>query len=310
MAEFYSGIKHFWVVDNNSEVVAALDKISAKGKARSISTFDFSTLYTKIPHDKLIDVLNQLVDFVFNNTDRAFLSVTDTGARWVKDKGRCKRIYEKKKVKDCVKYLIENCFFTIGNLLFRQSIGMPMGSDPAPFFANLFLFFYEVQWIKLTKKSDYARARRFLNTFRFIDDLIAANDYGEFERSFKEIYPPELTLKKENKIDTEGTFYDLDIAVREGKFDHKLYDKRNAFNFSIVRFPYKDSNIPGKMFHSTIGAEVLRICRATSTYDSFIKCCEPFITRMSNQGANKRSIQEAFVKFKHPLLQIASDITS
>ena len=79
--------------------------------------------------------------------------------------------------------------------------------------------------------------------------------------------------------------------------------------------------MPSKMFHSTIGAEVLRICRATSTYDSFIKCCKPFITRMSNQGANKRSIhfviskfisrhQEAFVKFKHPLLQIASDITS
>ena len=53
MADFYSGIKHFWVVDNNWEVVAALDKISGKGKARSISTFDFSTLYTKIPHEEL-----------------------------------------------------------------------------------------------------------------------------------------------------------------------------------------------------------------------------------------------------------------
>ena len=85
MAEFYSGIKHFWVVDNNTDVVSTLDKISAKGKARSISTFDFSTLYTKIPHDKLIDVLNKLVDFTFNSTDRMFLSVTSSGARWVKD---------------------------------------------------------------------------------------------------------------------------------------------------------------------------------------------------------------------------------
>ena len=62
-----------------------------------------------------------------------------------------------------------------------------------------------------------------------------------------------------------------------------------------VRFPYKDSNIPSKMFHSTIGAEV--ICRATSAYDSIIKCCEPFIFRMSNQGANKRSIQNVVSKF-------------
>ena len=275
----------------------------------------------KINPFNVIDVLNQLVDFVFNSTDRVYLSVTDTGgARWIKDKGKCRgRVYDKRKVKDVVKYLIENCFFTIGNLLFRQSIGMPMGSDPAPFFAKLFLFFYEVQWIKSTKKLDYGRARRFLNTFRFIDDLIAANDYGEFERSFKEIYPPELSLKKENEIDTAGTFYDLDIVVKDGKFDHKLYDKRNAFNFSIVRFPYKDSNMPSKMFHSTIGAEVLRICRATSTYDSFLQCCEPFILRMNNQGANKRSIksvitkfisrhQEAFVKFNQPFSKIASDI--
>ena len=71
MAEFYSGIKHFWVVDNNSDVVAALDKIS---KAISISTFDFLTLYTKIPYDKLFDVLNLLVDIVFNSCDRVYLS--------------------------------------------------------------------------------------------------------------------------------------------------------------------------------------------------------------------------------------------
>ena len=111
------------------------------------------------------------------------------------------------------------------------------------------------------------------------------------------------------------------LILLDGKFDHKLYDKRNAFNFSIVRFPFKDSNMPSKMFHSTIGAEVLRICRATSTYDSFLKCCEPFIFRMNNQGANKRSVQnvitkfisrhqEAFVKFKQPFSQIASDISS
>ena len=196
-----------------------------------------------------------------------------------------------------------------------------MGSDPAPFFANLFPFFYEVKWIKDTKKVDYGRARRFLNTFRFIDDLIAGNDHGEFERSFKEIYPPELSLKKENIIDTEGTFYDLDIAVKNGKFDLKLYDKRDAFNFSIVRFPFKESNIPAKMFHSTIGAEVLRICRATSSYASFIQCCQPFIARMTRQGATKRSIQcvvrkflnrhqDSFAKFKHPIPQIIPELTS
>ena len=43
---------------------------------------------------------------------------------------------------------------------------------------------------------DAARARHFGNVFRFIDDLTAVNDCDKFERSFWEIYPPELELKK------------------------------------------------------------------------------------------------------------------
>ena len=41
------------------QVIADLDKINKRKKAKSISTFDFSTLYTKIPHDKLIETLEE-----------------------------------------------------------------------------------------------------------------------------------------------------------------------------------------------------------------------------------------------------------
>ena len=96
--------------------------------------------------------MNQLVDFVFNFSDGVYLSVTDTGARWIKEKRKCRgRVYDKKKVKDAVKYLIENCFFTIGNLLFRQSIGMPMGSDPAPFSPIFFFSFMKSNGLNLPK---------------------------------------------------------------------------------------------------------------------------------------------------------------
>ena len=48
---------------------------------------------------------------------------------------------------------------------------------------------------------------------RFIDDLTTLNDSGEFERSFKEIYPPELVLNKENLSNNERSFLDLLIKV-------------------------------------------------------------------------------------------------
>ena len=51
-----------------------------------------------------------------------------------------------------------------------------MGSDPATFFANLYLFFYESRWLKSIKNTNYKVARKFGNIVRFTDDLIAINE--------------------------------------------------------------------------------------------------------------------------------------
>ena len=55
----------FWVIQNADPVPATLNKINSKKSAKRISYFDFSTLYTNIPHDKLLKQLNDLVEFAF-----------------------------------------------------------------------------------------------------------------------------------------------------------------------------------------------------------------------------------------------------
>ena len=60
----------------------------------------------------------------------------------------------------------------------RQAIGIPMGIDPAPFWANLFLYTYENQFISDLISTDKVKARHFSSTKRFIDDLCALNDGG------------------------------------------------------------------------------------------------------------------------------------
>ena len=63
-----------------------------------------------------------------------------------------------------------------------------MGSEPALIFANLFFYCYESNLIKKIKNIDTKKARRFANTFRFIDYLAVLNDDdGEFEKTFREI---------------------------------------------------------------------------------------------------------------------------
>ena len=56
-------------------------------------------------------------------------------------------------------------------MIFCPIIGIPMWSDPTPFFAKLFLFFYESKWMNELKKNDLIKARKLFNMFRFIDDL-------------------------------------------------------------------------------------------------------------------------------------------
>ena len=161
-----------------------------------------------------------------------------------------------------------------------------MGSDPAPFMANLFLYHFESKFLKELKKSDLQLARKFSNTFRFIDDLNAMNDNGLFEKYYKDIYPPELELKKEHG-DDNASFLDLDIALVDQQFNVKLFDKRDAFPFHIVRMPYRDSNIPSQIFYSSFGAEILRIARTSNNYTSFFAASKILLERMYRQGASK-----------------------
>ena len=60
-------------------------------------------------------------------------------------------------------------------------------------------------------------AKRFGHVYRLTDDLIVMNNNKEFGKSFKEICPEELELKKENPNDNVATFLDLNI-IKKGSF--------------------------------------------------------------------------------------------
>ena len=61
----------------------------------------------------------------------------------------------------------------------------------------------------------------------------------------------------------------LEINIIDNKFIYKLYDKREDFNFSNVRMPYKCSNIPESIFYSALVGEFLRIARSSSLFTDF-----------------------------------------
>ncbi len=276
-------MKTFWVIQNNEHVIKAIKKLNKRNSLRSMSTFDFSTVYTKIPHEKLLDVLNEITDFCFQGGAHELISLSNNNACWVSKNNRSGLRFSKLLFKDGLEYLLNNCFFTCGSKIFRQVIGLPMGCDPSPFMANLFLYHYESQWIRSLKKDNIQMARRFANTFRFIDDLLTINDDNIFLENFKQIYPPELQLNLESSGDVVN-FLDLNLTNNSGHIDVQLYDKRDNFPFSIVRLLFTSSNIPSRMFYNCVGAEILRIGRISSSTPNFVSAAKSLIDRAKKQG--------------------------
>ena len=88
-----------------------------------------------------------------------------------------------------VEFLIDNIFVKFGGCLFRQVIGIPMGTNCAPLLADLFLYSYESEFLdNMIRGGQRKLARSFNLCYRYIDDLIVFNNkkFGDY---VKEIYP-------------------------------------------------------------------------------------------------------------------------
>ena len=53
---------------------------------------------------------------------------------------------DKSKLVELTEYLIDNVYVKAGNRVYRQTIGIPMGTDCAPQLANLYLFHREYMY--------------------------------------------------------------------------------------------------------------------------------------------------------------------
>lgn len=116
---FYSGVKSFGVLQNNEPVIKNIRKLNCRSRGKGLSTFDLSTLYTKIPHHKLLSVLNELIDFCFQGGLSKHVVVTKYGAKWVSNPSKHDITFDKAKIKIGLQYLMDNCLFSCGNTLFQ-----------------------------------------------------------------------------------------------------------------------------------------------------------------------------------------------
>ena len=91
--------------------------------------------------------------------------------------------------------------------LYRQIVGIPIGTNCAPLVADLFLFCYERDFmISLSDVKQAEIIEAFKSTSRYLDDLLNI-DNPYFEGMVNRIYPPELQLKKANTLVPKPHFW-------------------------------------------------------------------------------------------------------
>ena len=83
----------------------------------------------------MIKTLNYVIDFAFKGK----ISINSYGvANWCNSSKYF--VFDIKSLKKTIEYAINNCYFAIGDQVFQQIIGIPMVSEPSPFFVISFNF--------------------------------------------------------------------------------------------------------------------------------------------------------------------------
>ena len=290
-----------WILKNSKELLTNLQHQSLKN-IYSIKTFDFSTLYTTIPHSKLKERLRSLVMRAFftkkGKRRYKYMVVNYSEAYFVKYSSNSQRKYTEDEIIQMIEFLVDNIFVEFGGKIFQQTIGIPMGTNCAPLLADLFLFTYEAEFIEeLIKSGQKDLAKSFSYTFRYIDDVLSLNN-KKFIDNVHRIYPPELEIKDTTDSSTSASYLDLFLQRNQhGQLTTKLYDKRDDFNFPIVNFPYMDSNIPASPTYGIYMSQLIRYSRACSHYHDFRTRCRQLTHKLITQGFERCRLMKIMGKF-------------
>ena len=92
-------------------------------------------------------MLSEVIDFVFKSKVRKCIDFSETSIYWT-SKGAGRIYIIKETLVDAMPFIISKYFFAISEVVFKRDISMPMGIDPAPFWANCFIYLFESKYMK------------------------------------------------------------------------------------------------------------------------------------------------------------------
>ena len=141
----------------------------------------------------------------------------------------------------CADLFVGQHFIRFGTKLYRQVVGIPMGTYCTTLLVDLFLFCFERDYMVSfsdDKQADTIEA--FNTTSRYLDGILDIKDI-HFDGMVRKIYPAELQHNKANTCtyDTEAIVFRLAFVHTYDIVSTKSYDKRDDFDFENVISPFR-----------------------------------------------------------------------
>ncbi|KAK3090026.1 hypothetical protein FSP39_008627 [Pinctada imbricata] len=219
-------------------------------------------MYTTLPHDKINDQLSKLIKWCYIREGKIYICTSESKGFFSATEYKSYKSWTCSDLCSALSFLLDNIYVRFGENLYKQVVGIPMGTNCAPLVADLFLYTYEKEFIQnLQKQRKHDDVKCFISTSRYLDDILTI-DNPAFEKYKDVIYPQELTLNKANFTDTETPFLDLNIKIVNGEIHTSVYDKRDDFGFNIVNFPWLDGDVPRLPSYGIYISQLIRYARA------------------------------------------------
>jgi hypothetical protein len=123
------GVNQMWILKNSKDLLECIQS-RPLSSCIIIKTFDFSTLYTTIPHSKLKDKLRELVQlcFIKENDQRRYkyLVLGRDRSYFVKKNSDSTKKFSETDIINMLKFLIDYIFVIFGGSVFQQTVDIPM----------------------------------------------------------------------------------------------------------------------------------------------------------------------------------------
>jgi hypothetical protein len=228
-------------------------------------------------------------------------------------------------------WLMKNCYLILGDRIWLQCTGIPMGFSCSPIWCNMYLLSYEIKFIqRLAKLGRIDLLAKFKHAFRYIDDLclfnvqnprdfLSPNQLRTDDNPFW-IYPLNvLEIKEETTSFSQSTpdkgisahFMNAEFILNKQnpeQYVFRKYDKRRGLPFEYTQYIKFRSNRAVNQAYNIAVSQVLPILYISNSEPAAQAEIQSLISTMSANGFHRprliRIISNFLLKGSFPDVKI------